>query len=153
MQNTDMERTKHVNKKMIMVLHILCPIAIGALVYYLASPDVLFVKKTEPFTGVTGGIHALPPNSAFLRLVRNYLPDMMWGYSLVFSLFCIAGNNAADIWKVFWTAFPFSVVMETMQKTSFVPGTFDVFDIFVEFLAEIIAVCIIYKLYSNREEF
>lgn len=49
-------------------------------------------------------------------------------------------------------AFPFSVAMEMIQKMSFILGTFDVFDIFAEFLAETIAVCIIYKLYS-REEF
>lgn len=152
MQNTAMERMRNVNRKMIMVLHILCPIAAGAFVYYLASPDVLFIKKIEAFIGGTASIHVFPTASAFLRLVRNYLPDMMWGYSLVFALFCIIGNNAADIWKVFWTAFPFSAAMEIMQKASFIPGTFDVFDIFVEFLAEAIAVCIIYKLYS-REEF
>lgn len=144
---------KNVNRKMIVVFHILCPIVIGALVYYLASPDVLFIKKTAAFTGVTDSIYVLQLNSAFLRLARNYLPDMMWGYSLVFALFCIVGDHAADIWKVFWIAFPFSVVMETMQKTSFVPGTFDVFDIFVEFMAEVIAVHMISKLYSNREEF
>ncbi|MCM1144214.1 MAG: hypothetical protein NC318_02965 [Blautia sp.] len=131
------------NRKMIMVLHILCPIAIGALVYYLASPDVLFIQKAKTFIDVT--------DSAFLRLVRNYLADMMWGYSLVFALFYIIGNTTADLWKVLGIAFPFSAAMEMMQKTSFIPGTFDVFDIFVEFLAEIIAVSIIYKLYSREE--
>lgn len=131
------------NRKMIMVLHILCPIAIGALVYYLTSPDVLFIQKAKTFIDVT--------DSVFLRLVRNYLPDMMWGYSLVFALFYIIGNTTADIWKVLGIAFPFSAAMEMMQKTSFIPGTFDVFDIFVEFLAEIIAVSIIYKLYSREE--
>ncbi len=89
--------------------------------------------------------------SGFLRLVRNYLPDMMWGYSLVFALFLIIGNNVASISKVFGMVFLFSAVMEMMQKGSFVPGTFDVFDIAVEFLAEAIAACIIYKLYSREE--
>ena len=140
------------NRKMIMFLHIIGPMVAGALIYYLVSPDVIFIKKAEGFIDGVVGVHMFPTDSALLRLVRNYLPDMMWGYSLVFALFCIIGNNAASIWKVFWLAFPFTAVFEMMQKTSFVPGTFDVFDILVEFLAEAIAACIIYKLYASREE-
>ncbi len=89
--------------------------------------------------------------SGFLRLVRNYLPDMMWGYSLVFALFSIIGNNVASISKVFGMVFLFSAVMEILQKVSFVPGTCDVFDIAVEILAEAIAECIRDKLYSREE--
>ncbi|MCM1089234.1 MAG: hypothetical protein NC413_00155 [Muribaculum sp.] len=140
------------SRKKIMVLHILCPLAVGALVYCLASPDVFFIQKAGAFIGAAGSGHVFPTDSVLLRLVRNYLPDMMWGYSLVFALFYIIGNIAADIRKVFWVAFPFSAMMEMMQKTSFILGTFDVWDIFVEFLAEVIAVYIIHKLYSNREE-
>lgn len=140
------------SRKTILFLHIICPLAAGALIYCLAAPDVIFIQKAKDFMGWTFHMQMSPAGSASLRLIRNYLPDMMWGYSLVFALFYIIGNNAASIRKVFWMAFSFSAVMETMQKTSFVPGTFDVFDIAVEFLAEAIAACIIYKLYS-REEF
>lgn len=136
-----------------MALHIICPIVVGTLIYSMASPDVIFIKKAADFIGGTVRMPVLPTDSVFLQLVRNYLPDMMWGYSLVFALFCIIGNNAASVWKVFGMAFPFSVTMEMIQKMSFIPGTFDIFDIFAEFLAETIAVCIIYKLYSSREEF
>lgn len=139
------------NRRMIMVLHILCPIGVGVLIYYLVSPDVIFIKKTKDFIGWTDSMYMLSAESDFLRLARNYLPDMMWGYSLVFALFCIIGNNAADIWKAFWMAFPFSLAMEIAQKTSLIPGTFDVFDIVVEFLAETISACIIYKLYSKED--
>lgn len=138
------------NRKKSMLLHIICPLAAGALIYCLASPDVIFIKRIADFTGRIC-MPVLWADSAFLRLVRNYLPDMMWGYSLVVSLFCIIGNNAADVRKAFWLAVPFTTAIEVMQKTSFMPGTFDVFDIFVEVLAEAIAACIIYKLY--QEEF
>lgn len=142
------------SRKTILFLHVICPLAAGALIYCLAAPDVIFIKKTEDFMGWAFPMQKLPTGGTFLRLIRNYLPDMMWGYSLVFALFYIIGNNAASIRKVFGMAFSFSAVMEMMQKVSFVPGTFDVFDIAVEFLAEAIAACIIYKykLYS-REEF
>lgn len=141
---------KNMNRKTLMTLHIICPIAVGSLIYSMASPDVIFIKKTADFIGKTICISVFPADSVFLRLVRNYLPDMMWGYSLVFALFCIIGNNAAGVWKAFGIAFPFSAAMEMIQKASFVPGTFDVFDIFVEVLSETAAACIIYKLYSSR---
>ena len=138
-------------RKSTMVLHIMCPLAAGALIYCLAAPDIIFIKKTADFMGWSVRMQILPTDSALFTLIRNYLPDMMWGYSLVFALFYITGNSAASIWKVFWIAFPFSVAMELLQKASFIPGTFDVFDIAVEFLAEAIAACIIYKY--SREEF
>lgn len=138
-------------RKTTMVLHIMCPLTAGALIYCLAAPDIIFIKKTADFMGWSVHMQMLPTDSSLFTLIRNYLPDMMWGYSLVFALFCIIGNNAASVWKVFWMAFPFSMAMELMQKASFVPGTFDVFDIAVEFLAEAIAACIIYQY--SREEF
>ncbi len=139
------------SRKKIMFLNIICPILVGALIYCMLSPDVIFIRKIADFIDWIY-MPVFQTDCTFLKLVRNYLPDMMWGYSLVFSLFCIIGNNVADVRKVFWLAVPFTATMEIMQKTSFVPGTFDVFDIFTEFLAEAIAACIIYKLYS-REEF
>lgn len=96
-------------------------------------------------------LHIICPITAGALIYCLAAPNMMWGYSLVFALFRIIGNTAASIWKVFWVAFPFSAVMEMVQKASFFPGTFDVFDIAVEFLTEIIAACIIYKLYSREE--
>lgn len=140
------------SRKMIMAVHMTGPIAVGAFIYGMASPDVIFLKKASDFIGGTIPVPVFPADSVFLRLIRNYVPDMMWGYSLVFALFCIIGNQAAGVWKAFWIAFPFSAAMEMMQKLSFVPGTFDVFDILAEFLAETAAACIIYQLYS-REEF
>lgn len=139
------------SRKASMFLHIMCPLAAGALIYCLAAPDVIFIKKTTDFMGWSIRTRMFSTDSALFILIRNYLPDMMWGYSLVFALFYITGNSAANIWKVFWIAFPFSAAMELLQKASFVPGTFDVFDITVEFLAEAIAACIIYKY--SREEF
>lgn len=140
------------SRKKTMILHIICPIAVGALIYCIASPDVIFIKRTSDFIGMTDCMSIFQTDCVFVKIVRNYLPDMMWGYSLFFTLFCIIGNNAADVWKVLGITFPFSLAMEVLQKTSLVPGTFDVFDIIAEFMAETIAACIIYKLYS-REEF
>lgn len=140
------------NKKYILALHVICPIITGALIYYLISPDVIFVIKIDAVLGGVINVHRTPVDNVFFRLIRNYFLDMMWGYALVFALFYIIGNNAVKIEKIFWMAFSFSAVMEMIQITPLVQGTFDMFDIGVEFLAEVIAAFIINKIYL-REEF
>lgn len=135
-----------------MVLNVICPLMVGAFIYYLVSPDVIFVKKIDVMIGGILNIHITPIDNVFFMPVRNYLPDMMWGYALVFALFYIIGNDAVKIEKIFWIAFSFSATMEIIQIAPFAQGTFDIFDIGVEFLAEAIAAFIINKIYS-REEF
>ena len=133
-----------------MVLNIICPLIIGAFIYYLVSPNVFFVKKIDAVIGGVINIH-ITPTGFFFKLVRNYFLDMLWGYALVFALFYIIGNNAVKIGKILGIAFIFSAAMELIQISTFIQGTFDIFDIGVEFLAEIVAAFIINKIYLREE--
>ncbi len=139
------------NKKISLALNATCPIIVGALSYCLVSPDVIFVKKMDAMIGGMVNIHITPINNVFFRIIRNYFPDMLWGYSLVFVLFYIIGNNAVKIEKIFLMAFSFSAAMEIIQIAPLVQGTFDILDIGVEFLAEIMAAIIINKVYLGEE--
>jgi hypothetical protein len=136
-------------KKTVLALNAICPIIGGALIYYFVAPDVIFVKKIDAVIGNVAGIHITSIDNIFFKLVRNYFPDMLWGYAFVFVLFYVIGNNAVK--KIFWIALSFSVAMEVIQIAPFVQGTFDIFDIAVEFLAEALAVFIINKI-TLREE-
>ena len=82
-----------------------------------------------------------------MQFVRNYFLDMMWGYALVYALYLFTGNDTAELMKILIIAFIFSAIMEVLQLTPFVRGTFDIFDIIVEFLAEVSAVFIIKKYF------
>ena len=68
------------------------------------------------------------------------MPDMLWAYALVFSLMLVTGNKTADVWKMFVIAGMFSTIMEVLQVIGCVKGTFDVMDIIVEIIAELMAV-------------
>ncbi|MBR5799981.1 MAG: hypothetical protein IKY23_07940 [Lachnospiraceae bacterium] len=94
-----------------------------------------------------GLLQTLPEQYCFFRVLRNYLPDMLWGYALVFALFQIVGNNAADTKKVMVISFLFSAFMELLQLSSSVKGTFDVLDIGAMLVAEVFAVFIINNYY------
>ena len=92
----------------------------------------------------------------FLRLVRNHLMDMLWGYALVFALFFLCDRNSckdahshekdvnktvtSDLRKIFAISGIFSAMLETCQLLPGVQGTFDLWDILLELLAELLAV-------------
>jgi hypothetical protein len=75
---------------------------------------------------------------------------MLWAYALVFSLFFIYDNNTSSIKKIFITAFSFSTIMEVLQITPVISGTFDVLDMVSECFAEIAAVFIIKNILYRR---
>lgn len=136
----------------IFIFHIMFPILIGGIIYYLISPEVLFVKKMDSLLGTGIHIKTIGTDSFLVKIIRSYLLDMLWGYALVFALFFTFNNNTAELKKIAIVAFSFSVLMETLQLTSFVRGTFDVFDILVEFLAEAAAVVIIKKHFLQEDK-
>ncbi|MDY5102537.1 MAG: hypothetical protein SPE81_05510 [Agathobacter sp.] len=138
------------NKTAFLVINIWGPIIIGTIIYYLISPDVLFVEWIDTFLGKVMHISCIDSSFWLVKFIRNYMLDMMWGYALVFALYFIIGNNSADLLKIFVIAFTLSAVMEILQLTPFVEGTFDVLDIIVEFLAEVVAVFIIKKYFLEE---
>lgn len=140
------------SRKTILALNAICPILAGAVIYYLISPEVIFVKKIDTVIGGIVSVHITPADHFLFRLVRNYFLDMLWGYAFVFALFLLIGNSTVKRGKLLAISFSFSAVMEMIQMAPFVHGTFDLWDIGVEFLAEVFAVFIINTIYS-REEF
>lgn len=137
--------------KVTVAINAIFPIVVGGVIYYLISPDVIFVKKIDSILGNIINIHVALPDNIITMIIRNYLPDMMWGYALVFALFFIMGNNAANISKIFIMTGVFSAILEMLQILPYIYGTFDIFDICVEVLAEAVAVFIIYTIYLREE--
>ena len=78
-------------------------------------------------------------------------PQVM--YALVFSLMLVTGNKTAYVWKMFVIAGMFSTIMEVLQVTGCVKGTFDVMDIIVEIIAELMAVFIIKRHDMRRKSY
>lgn len=134
-----------INKKykLYMIINIIIPIVTGAIIYYLMSPDVKFVRWVDDVAGIGFHISDTAMDNVMLRLLRNYFPDMLWGYSLVFALFLAMGNNLENLRKIFITSFLFTTVMELFQLVQITSGTFDVCDILFTFVAEAAAFLII----------
>ena len=133
-------------EKSTMLLNVTLPILAGGAIYLMLSSDVIFIQTVYDITGIqTSGI---VETSFFLRIIRFYLPDMLWGYSLLFSLIAVSGCK--DLKAVFILSVVFMIIMECTQMHPSVPGTFDPWDIVAEIAALTLAVFIINKL--KREE-
>jgi hypothetical protein len=138
-----MDFTTH--RKHFWILHMVLPLFFGAAFYYLVAPDVFFVRKIDAVLGWNMHFPVTGSSPLLLRLARNYLPDMLWGYALVFALYGILNdNNAAKTGKILGLSVFFALVLETLQLTPFVAGTFDVFDLLAEAFAQSIAALIIH---------
>ena len=137
-------------KKVFIVLNIIIPLFVGSVLYYLMSPDTIFVEIFDQI--IRREVHkpTLSLENGIFCFLRFYFLDMCWAYALTFSLYAILGNNTAAFnWRIFLLALFFSASMECLQLVSFVKGTFDVVDILSEVLAEGVAVFII--KYAHEE--
>lgn len=137
-------------KKYFAYANIFLSILAGSILYYVISPEVIFVQSIDRLLGVS--LHVGTENSFVINL-RSYMPDMLWAYALVFSLMLVTGNKTADVWKMFVIAGMFSTIMEVLQITGYVRGTFDVMDIIVEIIAELMAVFIIKRHDMRRKSY
>lgn len=132
-----------------MALNIVIPILTGAIIYYLIAPDVIFVKQIDSALGIQDHSALILGHSLCVELMRNYLLDMIWGYALVYALFCVMGCNVSQLRKCLVIAILFTCITEISQLTPLVRGTFDLIDIVVESISELSATGII-LIYLRR---
>lgn len=130
-------------RKCFLLLNIIIPLGIGSMIYYVASPGITAIKLIDAFIDLEFYRDNTYAEWFTDGIFRNYFPDFLWAYSLVFSLFLLVVNNTAGLLQSFIIAFTFAVTMEGLQLTAYVKGTFDLWDILVELFAQLIAVFII----------
>lgn len=140
---------KIMGKRIFLTANIILPLLLGAAVYFFTSEDVIFVEMVSSLFGKAIRNGCVVTYSGVTRLVRYYMPDVIWAYALVFALYFSLGNNAARVKIVFVIAVIFSSIMEVIQLFPVIPGTFDLIDILVEAIAEIIAAFIIKTQYEE----
>ncbi len=73
-------------RRIFLVSNITVPLLLGAVIYCLTSPDVIFVEAVRSLWGmpVLSGRGTL--HGGIWQFVRYYLLDVLWAYALVFAL-------------------------------------------------------------------
>ena len=136
-----LNRTDSKVRKVPVTINILVPIVVGFLLYAVVFGDAILVNGVIKGIGITIDPLIKNHNHATL-LVRYYLADMLWAYSLTFACYAIL----RDIVYCIRVAIPFSVLIECLQIVPGVPGVFDLYDILVEMVAVFFAVFVLRKL-------
>ena len=126
------------------ILNIIVPLVVGALIYYVLFPDIIFVKTIDELIGVSFHVPVKFSN-IFIRYLRYYLLDLLWAYSLM-SLVSMMFKDSKAIYAI---SFVFIIAMEMIQMLPGIPGTFDVIDIVVEMIAGLIAI----RINKRRENY
>lgn len=128
-------------KNLFLFANILIPLLIGLVIYLFCYKNTYINTTFESFFGFS-----LPYfyfDNIFHRFITCWACDILWAYSLTFSLFlCFKQFNK----KFFITGFIsiiFAVILEFLQLTSVINGTFDIWDIIMELSAIIFAVIIL----------
>ena len=132
-----------------LLLNILIPILIGVVIYCFISPEVDFIKIFQSVTCIKWCRYEYK-NNDLCRFIRNYLPDMLWAYSLIFSAYAVFDNKTKNLKWIIIAVSLLIVIIEILQLTKIIHGTFDIFDILAEITAVLIAVIILKR--TNKEE-
>lgn len=121
--------------------NVIIPIFVGGLIYYLFCKDVLFVKTIDEIVGLKFEI-GLKSEALIFRLIRNYLLDMLWAYSLTFLITLILKPCGKKIFICALISVATGTLLELLQLFNLTSGVFDVWDIFTESLSSLFAVLV-----------
>ena len=132
------------------LFNICIPLIIGGILYYLFFPNVSFVRMADsvlPFTFDRSVFFIVIP-----KLVRNYIFDLLWAYSLTFALYMIVSDSQRRFQALCFLAIPVILFSEAIQLLPYISGTFDFFDIMIELLACFTAIIILYVKEKTHEK-
>lgn len=127
--------------KIFCVANATIPLAVGAFLYYLVDPSVIFVKWIDSILSYSYHYDFSTYNQ-FCTILRNYLFDALWSYSLLFSIYLLIDRKNRLFWSIS-VSFVVGILLESLQLLDKVPGTFDLNDIFTQFISVVFASIII----------
>lgn len=78
----------------------------------------------------------------FPSIIRNYLPDFCWAFSLFFSLHLIRPYNG-NLLVILVISSILSSTYEIGQKLNYFDGTFDIFDLIIYHIAFVLAIILV----------
>ena len=120
-----------------MIGNMLIPLIMGGLFYVLFRPQSYLAQLVFRLTNneETGRLDLMDFYRKIPLFVKNHLCDLLWAYALVFACCFAKDRHEVDLKKVLIAVGLFEILTETLQLIPAFHGTFDLTDIFLEFLA------------------
>ena len=131
------------------ILNIVIPLLIGSTIYILIRPDTYICQyfykalciSTPPEVGIF-----LP--TGLQTFLRCFAADILWAYALTFAVSFILKDERSYL----YICIVFELIMEFIQLSPALPGTFDWLDIIFEICTTAIVSLIINKRRKRNEE-
>ena len=131
------------------LVNAIIPILIGLILYLFIKPDSYVSQLINKIVSVPSV--SLQYNNVLIYFIRFYLCDMLWAYSLTFTMYLILVNDFGGMILCFLIAGVFSIFIELLQYFGIVSGTFDFFDVIAEMISIVLALGIIKIFYWRKE--
>lgn len=121
------------------LMNVAVPIIIGAVLYYLFCPDTIFVRQIDEWLGVSK--HLYPVTDHFIyQSIRNYLFDFLWAYAMMSAAILLFGADFRNRYRLAGIIIFFEIFMELLQLLPDIAGTYDIFDLVVEGIANVLVI-------------
>ena len=131
------------NKNLFIFLNVAIPLFIGLLIYLLCYQNTYINSFFQ--TILDCQLPRFYSSSYFYKFLTGWACDILWAYSLTFALlFCFNDFKRNLIISLILSA-SLSFLIEILQLLNVINGTFDIFDIILEFTANFVAVIIFSK--------
>lgn len=125
------------------VLNIVLPLLTGLTIYLFCYKNTYINTIFEDVFNIS--LPYLYFNNLFHHFLTCWACDILWAYSLSFSLFACFNNFKNSLILTVTISTLFSIIIEVSQWFAIIKGTFDIWDIILELTAIIFAVIIIKK--------
>lgn len=148
------EKTRQSFRVVIQLACVLIPLFVGAVIYLIFDPHTIISARVYPLLPdrFLSGISVAWKSRSVFRFCRNYLCDFCWAFSLESSVILLLGCTRRGLFRSVGISFLLSFLLEIMQKTELISGTFDPADTLVEAAAILMAGFIQYYLGGKGNE-
>ncbi len=135
------------DKSKYLFIGVIIPMIIGCVLYALLYPDVWFVNILDDLLGIKRNNDNL--NVAIPQIFRFYFFDVLWAFALMNSLLLITStDNKFHVLPLTCTVL-LGALLEMLQLSGCIMGTFDFFDMVAEFVGALLANLIFYYAWRD----
>ena len=119
------------------------PLLLGLAIY-------VFMKNGTYINSFLGVEFNYSPKTVLGIFIANWFCDFLWSYALVFALYLVLSPFKNNLIFSCVTSALLGLILELLQGTNILSGTFDWWDIIIEIVAVIIALLILKK--TNKKD-
>lgn len=128
--------------KLFLSLNASISLFLGCLIYFFFRHDIILSNLEESFeifSTIRQLLYIETDNTWFWSLLKFYIPDLLWAYSLAFCGYIGFRKHTATILLPLISC----TFIETAQQLNIMHGTADVLDIAIEVLGILLAIIVI----------